>query len=123
MGFIHMMGACENNTFGSGCAKTLPSLSQRAPSKYNPRQYAPSSGFSNVFCAVFSMNSKSNDTASIGMVYFLEKFCYAPVKKAVVKNKPLNQNTTGGSVSNHFFMNANRASKSVMYGANGFKLG
>ena len=36
---------CENNTFGSGCAKTLVVESHFAPSKNKPRQQAPSSGF------------------------------------------------------------------------------
>lgn len=39
--------------------------------------------------------SNSYPSKSIGMVYFLAKFCIAPVKKAWVKKKPESQNTQG----------------------------
>lgn len=48
------------------------------------------------------LTSKSKAKVSIGMVYFLAKFCMTPVKKAWVKKKPDNQKVGGLPSSYHF---------------------
>lgn len=57
----------------------------------------PSSGGS-LYC-LSSITSKSNPRRSMGIVYFLAKFCWAPVRKAWVKKNPETQKTGGGSPS------------------------
>ena len=47
-----------------------------------PKINAPSSGFSS---ALSGRTPKSKMTSSIGIVYFLAKFCRTPVKKPYVK--------------------------------------
>lgn len=49
------------------------------------------------------LTSKSKAKVSIGMVYFLAKFCMTPVKKAWVKKKPDNQKVGGLPSSYHFW--------------------
>jgi len=90
------------------------------PSRNNPLTYAPSSGLS---YGSYFKNSKSKIISSIGIVYFLAKFCKTPVKKLCVKKKPDNQKDGGIPQSIHFWKNDNLVFKSIIYEPRGLSDG